>query len=78
MFSTSRSFAGYSLDTDHSEFNGPTLESNAWDIDSVEIVILFPLQILASVFVSAMKRKIDGAEAGRAQQADVLRRPSIR
>jgi hypothetical protein len=57
-FSTSRSFAGYSLDTDHSEFNGPTLESNAWDIDSLEIVILFPLQILASVFVSAMKRKI--------------------
>jgi hypothetical protein len=30
-------------------------ESKAWDIDSVEIVILFPLQILALVLVCAMK-----------------------
>ena len=46
------------MNTDHSEFNGPTLESNAWDIDSVEIVILFPPQILASVLIRAMKLKI--------------------
>jgi hypothetical protein len=33
-------------------------ESKACDIDSVEIVMLFPLQILASVLLSAMKLKI--------------------